>query len=842
MAFWNKDSTTGGDYQEITLEKSKIKPDAKPVGEMPRPAKKVADINKVERFNPKQTAGLSERQVLDRFEQGLVNVDRAKKGKSVFQIIIGNIFTFFNIIYAVVAAILIYYQQYKQLTFLAVVAANTLIAVIQEIRSKKSLDKLNLVSHPMAAAVRGGKQVKVPVDELVLDDIVLYEAGKQVVADSVVLSGTVESNEAILTGEAEPVVKQAGDVLFAGSFIVSNNCVARVDKVGKYNYIEKLTGKARLYKKPNSQLLKSFNIILYVITALLPPLTYFMWRVNFTASNGDFLLALVNTVSPVVGIIPAGPFLLTSVTLAVSVIRLAKNHTMVQELYCIEMLARVNTLCLDKTGTITDGTMKVIDYVDLRLGGEKYTVGEIVGAMQNALNDRNSTAKALAGYFGGAEAASLKKTTVVPFSSARKFSAVSFDKNGTYFLGAPEFILPASAKGRVDDLVKKYAEKGCRVLLLAHSSSSIFVSEKHSTQLPMVRKPVAVIVIEDHIRPDAPETFAWFRKNGVNIKVISGDNALTVSKIAEKAGIENFDKYISLENISDEGIYEIADKYTVFGRVSPDQKAVLVKALKSKKRTVAMTGDGVNDILALRESDTSIAMASGSDAARNVSHLVLMDDNFANLPKVVGEGRRVVNNIQNASSMFFMKTVYTIALMLFIIVMDIGFGKSYYYPYKMTNIILLETVVVGLSTVLLALQPNTNIIKGHFLANVFRRSMPASLTFFASTMFLYFFQAKTLLPQTQESLVTLAAITYTFIGYYALYMACKPLRPWKIALLVSILAMLIAGTLFFGGFLDYEPLAREEILLLLTTVFGAAPLYLMLYKIFNGFGPLNKTG
>jgi cation-transporting ATPase E len=328
---------------------------------------------------------------------------------------------------------------------------------------------------------------------------------------------------------------------------------------------------------------------------------------------------------------------------------------------------------------------------------------------------------------------------------------------------------------------------------------------------------------------------------GVDIKVISGDNALTVSKIAEKAGIQNHDSYISLENMTNEQVMDIADKYTIFGRVSPEQKSILVKALKAKGRTVAMTGDGVNDILALREADTSIAVASGSDAARNVSHLVLLDDNFANLPKVVGEGRRVVNNIQNASSMFFMKTVYTIALMLFIIVMDLRFGKNYYYPYKMSSIVLLETVVVGFSTMLLALQPNKSIIKGHFLANVFRKSLPASITFFAATMFLYAFQAQTALPPTQEKLVTIAAITYTFIGFYALYMACKPLTTWKITLILGILVLLIAGTLFFGDFMEYQTLQREEILLLLTTVFGSAPLYLLLYKSFNGFAPKKQN-
>ncbi len=834
-----KQKDNSQDYLSLDNEQGSL-----PTDQINKANRKIVDIDSVERFVVDEKKGLTNEQVALRYNQGLVNVSGKKKGKNNWQIVFSNVFTFFNLIYTIIAVALCIYKQYGQLTFLFVVVANTLIAIVQEIRSKKALDKLTILSMPSIVTIRNGKPVKVNIDSIVLDDVVNFTSGKQVCADCVILSGTVEVNESILTGESEAVVRQKGDVLHAGSFIVANNCVAKVDKVGKFNYIDTLTSKAKKYKKPQSQLLRAFNLILYFVAVIIIPLGYFMWQVNSNAANGDFITTLQKTTGPLIAIIPAGPFLLTSLTLAVSVIRLAKNKTMVQELYCIEMLARVDTLCLDKTGTITDGTMRVVENIDLRPSGEnKRAIKDIVGSMQAILNDNNATAKALKSYFGIPKVEIMKPSAVVPFSSARKFSAITFENEGTYFLGAAEFIL-SNPNPKVDELVKKYSMEGYRVMLLAYSSSNIFTSGKSASQLPLVRRAIAVIVIEDHIRDDAKETLNWFNDNGVNVKIISGDNPLTVSNIARKVGVKDINA-ISLDGKTDDEVASYALEYNVFGRVSPDQKAVLVKTLKQNGKTVAMTGDGVNDILALRESHCSIAMASGSDAARNVSHLVLLDDNFASLPKVVAEGRRVVNNIQKASSMFFMKTVYTICLMLIIIIMNFGYGIAYTYPYSPTQILGLETFVVGIPTMLLALQPNTDIIKGKFLSNVFKRSLPASLTFFVSTVAIYVFQYVTKVPQNMLSLVTILAITYTFCGLYALYMACKPLKWWKVMMIMLVCASIIGLVTFFtnipvDGAYVYAKLTREETLLLLTVTFAAAPFYLFIYKLFNGFKMLEK--
>lgn len=794
--------------------------------------KKVADINAVDRFSPDVNVGLNDEQVADRIACGLVNVDKSKSGKSIWQIIFGNLVTFFNIIYAVISIALIYFHEYKQLTFLFVVVANTLIAIVQEIRSKVALDKLNLISLPKVDVIRNGVTSTVKVDEVVLDDVLSYNAGNQICADCLVLSNFVEVNESMLTGESDNVLKQVGDTLYAGTYVVSGSCTAQAVKVGKYNFIQSFTAKVRKYKKPQSQLLKSFNIILYTIAILIIPIGIFLWKVNAAASS-DFITTLQKTSGPIIAIIPAGPFLLTSVTLAISVVRLAKNKTMVQELYCIEMLARVDTLCLDKTGTITDGTMRVIECIDF-IEDAKLTTKDIIGALEYNLNDNNMTTVALKNFFGMPKHKKLAANAVLPFSSKRKFSAVSFDDVGTYFLGAPEFILGKISQ-KVNELVKKYADDGYRVLLLAHSPSNIFIDANNQPQLPTVRRAVSLIVIEDHIRDNVSDTLKWFSDNNVDVKIISGDNPDTVSNIARRVGVKFADKSVSLEGLTDEQVIEAAKVFTVFGRVTPEQKAVLVNALKSSGRTVAMTGDGVNDILALRVADCSIAMASGTDATRNASHLVLLDNNFNNMPKVVSEGRRVVNNIQKASSMFFMKTVYTICLMLLVIIANLGLGLAYTYPYSSTQILLLENLVVGIPTVLLAIQPNNEIIRGKFLANVFKRSLPASITFLVATVLVYLYQIAYNVPATPAELYTITAIVYTICGFYALYMAAKPLNNLK-AILLMVDALLIFGCIvFFKGFLDYSELNREETLLTISVASVAAPFYLLLYKIFNGF-------
>ncbi len=790
-----------------------------------------ADLNGVERFEPSVEQGLTDQQVDVRKEQGFINVDTTKKGKSIPRIIFSNIFTFFNVLYIVIATILCIYGLWTQCTFIPVVLSNTAIAIVQEIKSKLTLDKLNLITEPHIKVRRNGADADITVTELVLDDVFSVSGGEQISADSVVLDGYVEVNEAILTGESDAVIKRKGDTLYAGSFVVSGNCVARVEAIGKYNYIAKLTGRARQYQKPRSQMLKALNGILIFVALVIVPMTICLFMVNAAANNytdwTEFTLAdlygkqlnsaLNYTAGSIISMIPAGPFLLTSIALAASFLRLAKNKTMVQELYCIEMLARVDTLCLDKTGTITDGTMRVIEGIDLRSSGGQYTLREIVSSLNVALKADNMTSKALKKYFGSPKKPTLEAATVIPFSSQRKLSAVTFKTGGTYLLGAPEFVLKTGNE-RVNELVTKYTQEGMRVLLLAHSPTAIY-----NNTLPQTRRPIALIVIEDHIRSDAKDTIEWFRKNDVKIKVISGDNPITVSNIAMRVGVENADRYISLEGMTEEQVKSIATQYTVFGRVSPDQKAILVRAFKADGATVAMTGDGVNDILAMKESDCSISLAGGSDAARQVSHLVLMDDSFGNLPKVVAEGRRVVNNIQSATSMYFMKTLYVIVINILLVILHFGFDKTMQSPLTNRSVMLMDWVIVALPTTFLALQPNEKLIKGNFFANVLKRCMPASLTFIVTTVTLYVIHATDtllfpLVPADQ--LATLVTITYTFGGLFALFYACRPFNKWKIAMYLGIWAIVILcfSVPFLYTMLDYGPLKREQTLLLIAEI------------------------
>ena len=804
-----------------------------------RRLKLAKNLDGIERFAPSEDVGLTAEQVNLRNEQGLVNVDKTKHGKSFVGIILSNVFTFFNIIYIVIAVVLCLYGLASQCTFLPVVIANTLIAIVQEIKSKITLDRLNLITEPRIKALRDGDWTEIAITEIVLDDVVTLSSGEQITADSVVLDGFVEVNESILTGESDAVIKRKGDTLFAGSYVVSGTCTAQVMAVGKFNYISSLTGRARQYQKPRSQMLKALNAILIFVAIVVVPMTIGLYTVNAAAEGvtdwSNFSLLNLNipalnyTSGSIISMIPAGPFLLTSIALAASFLRLAKGKTMVQELYCIEMLARVDTLCLDKTGTITDGTMRVIEGIDLRQSSA-HTLREIIGSMNAALKADNMTSKALKQYFGSPHKPALEAVVTVPFSSERKLSAVSFKNNGTYMLGAPEFVLK-TPNSRVNDLVEKYAKEGLRVLLLAHSSTTIYNSEK----LPEARRPVAVIVIEDHVRSDAKDTIEWFKKNDVKIKVISGDNPTAVSSIALRVGVENAEEYISLDGMSDEEVREAATKYTVFGRVSPDQKAILVKAMRAAGSTVAMTGDGVNDILAMKEADCSISLAGGSDAARKVSHLVLMDDSFSNLPKVVAEGRRVVNNIQSATSMYFMKTVYVILINFLLIMLHFGFSLTMRSPLTNKSVTLMDWIVVGLPTMLLALQPNERLIKGKFFGNVLKRCLPASLTFILTTVAYYSLHIydQTFVPSAQ--LGTLVTLTYTFGGLFALFYACQPFNRWKIAMYVGIWAIVVAcvSIPWVSGFLDYVVLGREQILLLLVSILASPFILFVFMRMFQ---------
>ncbi len=751
---------------------------------------KKAVNTKVDRFNPKLTKGLSTAQVQTRFTQFLFNDTNKKYSRSYASIFIGNICTFFNLLclLAGIALIIANTQGITNYLVLFITSANIVIGIIQEIRSKLSIDKLSILAANNAKVVRDGETREIPVNEIVLDDVLIVELGQQVPADCILAEGSVEVNESLLTGESVAIKKNVGDTLFAGSFISSGSGKCRVDKVGKETYIEKLTSKAKKYKRPNSELMNSTKLIIKVISILIIPIAigmFFIARGNFDAASGveDFLFskhinyAIQRTCSVVIGMIPSGMLLLTSVALAVGIVRLARNHTLVQDMYSLEMLARVNVLCLDKTGTITDGRMKVNDCVILNTVGE-YSLNDIMGSMLSALDDNNQTSIALHNHFGTGD--KLSPLVTIPFSSKRKLSAVTFEDVGTFCMGAPEFVLkPYPAKA--ERIVKSYAQMGLRVIVLAHSPTPI-VGEK----LPAVLKPIAIISIADNIREDAIDTIKWFGENDVNVKVISGDNPVTVCEVAKRAGIKNAEKYISLEGLNEKEVENVANKYTVFGRVSPEQKAILVRSIKSEGNTVAMTGDGVNDILALKEADCAISVASGSEAARNVSHIVLMDNNFNNMPKVVAEGRRVINNIKNSSSLYLMKTLFTAILAVLCIAMQIP------YLFMPQNVLLLEICIIAIPSFFLSLQPNKERVQGKFITHVMSGAVSGALVMIICVMAMYL--ANVIDPtEFGQHYLAMCMIALTFSGLVMVFRICRPLNVFRAVLCVSMLALCITA-------------------------------------------------
>ena len=722
---------------------------------------------KVNRFEVNPATGLNYSQIEERISQNLTNDTHQVRSNSIGKILFKNIFTFFNMICLAVAIALWGVGAYSDTIFMLIVIANTLISIIQEIKAKNTIDKLTLTNSNFTKVLREGEAQEIYKKEVVLDDILCLSSGMQIASDSIVVEGEIEVNESLLTGESLAVKKHVGDNLLAGSFVSSGTCKAKVDKVGSANYIEKLSSKAKKYSKPKSELLISLNVIIRLIGIIIIPIGVLMFFNNYSAYNKDIFSTVTKTAGSIVGMIPAGMFLLTSVTLAVSVVRLSKKRTLVQELYCIEMLARVNVLCLDKTGTLTDGSMKVREMVSLTDKFDEKTINKIMASIVGAFHEANHTAIALKSFFGKGVYTSEKS---LPFSSERKFMGCSFKKLGTFKVGAYEYVMQANKK--IVEKAEEYAQQGLRVLLLVESDKSF--SKENCT-------PLAFVLLEDNIRKDAPQTIQWFKENGVEVKVISGDNPLTVSEVARRVGIDNYDNYISLQGMSKQDVAEIADKYTIFGRVSPEQKAILVKSMKNKGKTVAMTGDGVNDILALKEADCSVAIAAGSDAARSVSHMVLLDSNFSSMPSVVKEGRRVVNNIQKSSSLFLMKTIFTVVVSIIVLIM----GRS--YPFSPAQFMTLEYFVIGLPSFFLALQPNHNIIKGKFISNLLRNALPAGITLVLSTMAMYVYQSHTGI--SNEITCTMASIALTCTGLIILFNLCKPFNPLK-AILVATMATL----------------------------------------------------
>lgn len=730
-----------------------------------RKAKSIPSETDVERFTPLLEKGLTREQVDLRFEQFLFNDVNKKYSKSYKSIFLGNICTFFNLLCLIVAIALVYAgAPVTQFLFVAIFGCNLVIGIVQEILAKKQIDKLSVLVTSTAKVMRGGVRTEIPVSEIVLDDVVLLETGQQVPADCKLADGFVEVNESLLTGESVPVKKHEGDILYAGSYIASGACRARAEKVGKSTYLNKLTSKAKKYKKPHSEIINSINMFIRVIGCLIPLVGAAMFWVNWRATGGDISQSIQLTGAIVIGMIPSGLLLLTSFAMAIGIRRLGKKHTLVQDMYSLEMLARVNVLCLDKTGTITDGRMTVNDCMILN-NFTDYSLDDIMGSMLAALDDNNQTSIALYNRFG--HSAALQPTATIPFSSKRKLSAVTFGETGTFAMGAPEFVLRPMPP-RIERIVKQYAQMGLRVLLLAYSPSQI-----NGDKLPSLFRPVALITLADNIRADAVETVKWFRDNDVDIKIISGDNPMTVAEVARRVGVKNAGRYISLDGLTDVEVENVADQYTVFGRVTPEQKAILVKAMKKSGNTVAMTGDGVNDILAMKESDCSITVASGSEATRNVSHLVLTDNNFLNLPNVVYEGRRVINNIKNSASLYIMKTLFTTLLAL--ICFCINFSVQTPYFFTTNNMMLFEIFVAAIPSTVISLQPNTERVRGKFILFVLSRSIPGAMTLILCVMSVYL--GNILMPASEkfaENFNAILVLVVSFGGLVVLYRIMQP--------------------------------------------------------------------
>lgn len=768
------------------------------------------------RYSPSFENGLSNEQVDERKEHQLTNNSKIKSSKTYLSIFAKNIFTYFNLIWGIIAIALLCVKAYQDLLFLIVIVLNTTIAIVQEIKAKRIVEKLSMETAQTVHIIRNSERVCATPDDIVLDDILVLENGDQIPSDCIIMKGNVEVNESLLTGESVPVKKGEGANLFSGSFLISGKCYARVDKVGKDNYIQSLASKAKQFKAPKSNLFKDLNKLIKYIGIAMIPLGIATAIKEWFASY-DIPKVVTQTSGAITGMIPAGMFLLITIALSVGVIKLAKKKTLVKDIYSIEMLARTDVLCLDKTGTITDGTMNVNEFVNFSKRTDE-EISNIIANINSAQDSSNLTSVALIKRFSTAQ--DLRVDEVVEFSSSRKFSATSFSNGKTYYLGAPTFLKVKMTKGQKEILNQKMQD-GYRVLAVTESSKKY--DEKTG---PVSDQLLAFIVIEDHIREEAKDTIDWFKKNNVAIKIISGDDPLTVSKIAQRVNVEGYDRYVSLEDVSLEDVEKLAEEYTVFGRVSPEQKYVLVKTLKKHGHVVAMTGDGVNDTLALKESDCSIAMAEGSEVARNISKLVLLDSNFASLPAVVMEGRQVINNVQKSSTLFLMKTLFTILLCVATLILN----RS--YPFQPMNLFLVELFVIGIPSFLLTFEPNTKLIEGNFIPQVLKKSLPRMAVMFISVLISMFALKTTTMIEAE----TLQVFTITFVAFLNLIWLCIPMTLLR-GIIIALSGGLICGAiLLFPKMFGVATISQMSVFdplvwITLASIIAGAILLIIIYEL-----------
>lgn len=774
--------------------------------------------------------GLSKTEIELRKTEGLTNKTSKHVTKSYAEIIFTNLISFFNLLLITIGVLMFIAEQYSGLFFLLVLFANITIGLVQDIRARKMVDKLRLITNPRATVVRNGIILEIDTQELVLSDILILSAGDQISIDAQIVEGLIIVNESLLTGESVPVVKNVGDKVLSGSYVTSGTARVRAIAVGRANYAEQLQNQAKRFKRPKSEVLKSMRLLFrYIGLAVI--LFGIAYGISFSLKGGfsnfeNFQTSIGAIAGSLVAMIPSGMYLLTSMTLAVGVLRLAYKRMLVQELYSIETLARVDMLCLDKTGTLTDGNMIVKEIVPFN-GVKKEELYKYLSSLLLATKDNNHTAQAIMNEVG--RGGGLETTQHLPFSSDKKFAAASFKNFGTIAIGALEFIHPSNDEKAVN-YIKKYAKTGHRILIIARCKSEIV------KELPDGFEIIGLIVLHDHIRQDAAANIAWFRKNGVAVKIISGDNIDTVSEIARQVGVEGADKAISLESLSLNEVAFYAHEYNVFGRVSPEQKEILIKTLRDDGHTVAMTGDGVNDILALKVADCSIAMASGAAAARNVSHIVSLDSNFGRLPEVVDEGRRVINNLQRTSSLFLAKTIFALATsMVFLIAGWFGLAD---YPFLTNNLYIWEVCTIGLAAFFLALQKNSERLKGSFMSNIIKKALPGGVMQFSLVFLIY--ALAIMFPGTFSLDVAkvMSVITFTVASYIILASISWPLDKYRLVLLFIMAGLGVFAFIFDYFFrswgilkIDYEVLSPLHILVLIGVIVFSFPFYLLLSRL-----------
>lgn len=763
---------------------------------------------RMERIAADPQSGLSAEQVKRRFAQGENNYKVESSTLSVSEIVRSNVCTYFNLVFAVIAVLLAIVGAWSDMLFLPIIVANTCIGIIQEVHSKKVLDKLSILNAPHAVVIRDGKRQEIPADQLVLDDIVEFSAGSQIPADAKVVSGELQVNESLITGESDEIEKREGDSLLSGSFVVSGKACARLEKVGKDSYISKLTLQATKSKKgEQSEMIRSLNYLIMVMGIIIIPIGIALFVQSFIYNEGTFHDSITGMVAAIIGMIPEGLYLLTSVALAVSSVRLAQKKVLIHDMKCIETLARVNVLCVDKTGTITEPGMHVYDFSVLD-GTDQLEISQLLADFVAAQEKDNATMEALKAHFSNGSG--MRAREVYSFSSETKYSGAVMNDGKSYVIGAPEFVLRGQF-AQYQEQIAIYSSKGYRVLVFAQYEGTL--DRKPLTE-PVL--PLCFVMLANPIRKGAKETFTYFAENDVDIKVISGDNPLTVSVIAAEAGIVGAERFVDASTLKEkEDYYRAVEEYTVFGRVTPSQKRMLVQALKEHKKTVAMTGDGVNDVLALKDADCSVAMASGSEAASNVAQLVLLDSDFSRMPSVVAEGRRVVNNIERTAALYIVKNIFSMLLAIFSVILMLD------YPLEPSQVSLISMFTIGIPSFVLALEPNKELIRGHFLTNVLVRALPAGLTDFIVVSGLVIFCRE--FQVDLDCLSTSCTILVAIVGFMILHRIARPMNTGHIVMLVGVIAGWILCMLFGGSFFGITGISKQCEMLMVIFVIITEP-------------------